>query len=159
MLSALTSCSAYAATQDMSIPVSINVVSPIGIMVNSNINFGKFAPGTMASTIEVASDGTRSVSSGDADLASGLTASALSFTVTGAASYAVSLSYDPSVGNTINLSGPGASIPLSLISPPSSCTLDGSGQCNISVGSSIAVPNSQVDGSYSGNVTIFAQYT
>ncbi|MDF2529476.1 MAG: hypothetical protein K0Q57_356 [Gammaproteobacteria bacterium] len=159
LLGCLLASSANADTQNMNVPVSITVIAPVGININNNINFGKFAPGTTTSTIEVASDGTRSVTSGDADLASGVTPTALSFTVTGAAGYAVTLSYDPSSGNTINLTGPGSSLALSLISSSSSCTLDGTGQCSITVGSSISVPTGQLDGSYNGTVTIYAQYT
>ncbi|MDF2939451.1 MAG: hypothetical protein K0R66_93 [Gammaproteobacteria bacterium] len=150
---------AYAETQNVNVSSSITVITPISINVNNNIDFGRFAPGSMSSTITVASTGIRSVTSGDADLAAGGTISPLSFTITGSAGYAVSLTYNPAVGNTVDLVNGFNTLPLSLISPPSSCTLNGSGQCSITIGTSVTVGPATMMGPYSGTVTIYAQYT
>lgn len=83
------------------------------------------------------------------------TTSVPTFDVTGYNGANVAVSF---TNSSINLTGPGANMPLALTSSASSVTLDGSGEGSFTVGGTLTVNSGQVAGVYTGQMEVNVQY-
>lgn len=149
--------SAYGVSQNTesgSATVTAHVVSPIGISVDTGLDFGTFTTSTASSTVTVATDGTRSFGDTDMELSSYTTSSAASFTVTldDSETYGIGLAVETQPKHTDNST-------LTLGSLKHSLTGDtGNAATSFSVGGTLTVPASASAGDYSGKVKVTVTY-
>lgn len=129
---------------------SANIITPLAVTSSQNLAFGNILAGT-GGTVTVAPTGARS-GSGGVTLLTGTTPTAAKFRVvgdtTGGATYAVTYS-------KTDLSGPGAALALSAITPDVTPT---SGSADINVGATITIASGQTPGTYTGSLTATATY-
>jgi hypothetical protein len=138
---------------------SATLITPIGISVTSDMDFGIVAEdaGT-AGTVQLATGGGRTAGGG-ATLVSGGTPSAAVFAVTGEANY----TYSISLPSSIDLSD-GASHTMTVnsfvSSPTPTGTLDGTGNETLSVGATLNIASGQAAGTYTNasDLTVTVNY-
>jgi hypothetical protein len=126
------------------------VITPISIAFPSGntINFGIINAGSSNSTVRV-NGAVRSLISGDAQLISGGSISGLGFSISGQTGQMVSVQISSST-----LSGPGSAMSIVIGSYNPTCTLN----CSYQVPVDLQIPTGQTPGSYSGTITITANY-
>lgn len=140
------------------------VVTPIAITKSVDLVFGSFYPSASAGTVDVNTNGTRSVTGGVTAAASGATPAAAKFDVTGAASATYTIAY----ATGVTLTGPGTPIALTQVSDLTGAggatgqvatgTLSAGGAQSIYIGGSLAVGANQVAGAYTGNISATVVY-
>ena len=139
------------------------VVTPISIGASSpNLRFGSFSTTAADQTVEIATDGARTLT-GVLGLGTGQNAfGAASFAVAGEVNetYAITLPDDVTVTITTDGGGEGKTMAVSsfVSNPASTGTLDGSGDQTLLVGATITTVASQVTGIYTGNFTVTVLY-
>ncbi|WLI90873.1 DUF4402 domain-containing protein [Massilia sp. R2A-15] len=140
------------------------VVTPIAVTKATDLVFGSFYPGATTGTVDVNTNGTRTVSGGVAVASGGATPSAAKFDVTGQASAAYTITY----ATGVTLTGPGAPMALTQISDLTGAggaatlntagTLTAGGTQSIYIGGSLAVGANQTAGAYSGTISATVVY-
>ena len=139
---------------------SATVVTPIAISRTAHMNFGNLSVQTATGgTVVLATDGSRTRTSGVTLPATAGTVSAAAFNVTGNASYTYAITL-PSTVTLTRASGSETMSAGSFTSTPSATgTLDGSGTQSIAVGATLTVAAAQVAGAYvSGNFDVTVNY-
>ena len=130
---------------------SANIVTPVSVTKTQDLVFGNVLAGT-GGTVTVGTSDNRS-STGGVTLLSGTTPRSASFSVVadtiGGATYQMGYS-------KVDLTGPGAPMAISGITPSASGSL--SGNHTIAVGATITVASGQTPGAYSGSITATATY-
>jgi hypothetical protein len=130
---------------------SANIVTPISVSKTQDLVFGNVLAGTGGS-VTVGTTDNRSFSGG-VTLLSGTAPRSASFSIAadtiGGATYQMSYS-------KVDLSGPGAAMAISNITPSLTGVL--SGNQTIAVGATITVASGQTPGAYSGSITATATY-
>jgi spore coat protein U-like protein len=157
-LIAAASASHRAEAADASATAAATIEAPIGISKTSDLEFGAIAPTSSAGTVTVTTAGARS---GDANvsLLSGDTPSAATFSVSGAANAAYSVTVPGSATLSAQGSSGGADMTATLSDDaPVSPALDGSGAATINVGGALAVGADQAADTYSGTFTVTVAY-
>ncbi|MFT5218604.1 MAG: hypothetical protein ACI9LO_001314 [Planctomycetota bacterium] len=139
----LVGASAYAASEPGT--ASAELIAPLTISENTPIDFGTLAAGPSASVIAMSSAGTRTLSSGDAELITSDAGNAAIFDVTGAGTsiYAISFSASATVESGSNL--------MTVNGFSSSIGLTGgliAGAQSFNVGANLNVGASQPAGTY-----------
>ena len=133
------------------------IVTPISIIKTADLNFGRIAADTAASTVTIDVSGNRTSSNPNVLIAAGSSPTAAAFTVTGEPG----LAYTPTFQTTpIALNGPTGSTPMSasLAGLADSFTLDSSGNAHITVGGVLSVGANQTAGAYHGTLQVNVQY-
>ncbi|MDF2690924.1 MAG: hypothetical protein K0S29_779 [Gammaproteobacteria bacterium] len=135
---------------DQNITAQGRVITPISISFPSGntVNFGIINAGSSNSAVRV-NGAVRSLISGDAQLITGGTISGLGFSISGQTGQAASVQITPST-----LSGPGSAMSIVIGSYTPTCTLN----CNYQIPVDLQIPAGQTPGSYSGTITITANY-
>ena len=139
---------------------SATVVTPIAISRTSHMNFGNLSVQTATGgTVVLATDGSRTRTSGVTLPATAGTVSAAAFNVTGNAAYTYAITL-PSTVTLTRASGSETMSAGSFTSTPSATgTLDGSGAQSIAVGATLTVAAAQVAGAYvSSNFDVTVNY-
>ena len=152
------------AANNASATATATVVTPIAITKATDLVFGSFYPGATTGTVDVNTNGTRTVSGGVTTAGTGATPSAAKFDVTGQASATYTIAY----ASAVTLTGPGAPMALSQISDLTGAggaatlvaagALSAGGTQSIYIGGSLAVGINQVSGAYTGNITATVVY-
>jgi hypothetical protein len=153
-----------AAANNASATATATVVTPIAITKANDLVFGSFYPGATTGTVDVNTNGTRTVSGGVTSAGTGATPAAAKFDVTGGASATYTIAYAAGV----TLTGPGAAMALTQISDLTGAggastlvaagALSAGGTQSIYIGGSLAVGINQVAGAYTGNITATVVY-
>lgn len=133
------------------------IVAPISIVKVTDLNFGRIAADSAASTVTVNAAGARTSSSPSVLIAAGSTPTAATFTITGEPG----LSYSHSHPSTVTLTGPAGSTAMTATFLPemsSGGTLDTTGSAAYALGASLAVGASQMAGAYTGSFSVSVQY-
>lgn len=153
-----------ASAANASATATATVVTPIAIAKATDMVFGSFYPSAVAGTVDVDTNGTRSVTGGVTAAASGATPAAAKFDVTGQGSATYTIAYAAGV----TLTGPGTAMALTQISDLTGAggaatlaatgTLSAGGAQSIYIGGSLAVGANQVAGAYTGNITATVAY-
>lgn len=134
---------------------TVNIVSPLTLKKNTDLNFGTVIGPFAGETVEVSTAGVRNCStltcSGNAVV------SAANFSVSGGTpSQPLTVTVDPSATLNGSVSG---SLTLDLTTDvPSGVATDTSGNATFGVGGSIAIPAATADGVYSGTFNVTVQY-
>jgi hypothetical protein len=163
LLLAAAGVTTYASAASATANASASVITPISVTSSGTLAFGKFAAGVSAGTVTINTAGARTVTGGVT--ASGGTPGAASFTVTGEPSTTYTI--DTSATTTTLTSGANT-MALSLagdftgagatVAPPPSGTLSPAGTQTLFVGGSLVVGANQVNGSYTGTVSVAVAY-
>lgn len=126
---------------------SANIIQPIAITKDADMNFGSLIPGASAGTLALATDGTLTPT--------GVTVvtsahAAASFTATGQSGVAYTITLPSSAVTITRVSGSETMTIDNFVSDPAAgtATFDGSGTQIINVGATLNVGASQVAGSY-----------
>lgn len=141
--------SANAATVNAT--ANADIVAPVTLTENVQLNFGTIAPATSPGTVTINAGGNQVCAT-----VSCLGGGALgAFTVTGLANEGVDISTDAST----SLTGPGAAMAVNSIAPSvTSATLSGLGAATFTVTGILTVNANQVAGSYNGFYDVTANY-
>ena len=145
---------ALAATATASASATITD-APITITNSQPLAFGDIAAGNQASVVSIATDGTRTLESGDAILGAN-SGSAGVFNITGEASKAYTVTL-PSTNVTIN-DNTGNSMTITDFVSNASGTVGSDGTDSFNVGAKLNVAANQPAGSYSGSFTVEVVY-
>ena len=152
------------AANNASATATATVVTPIAITKAVDLVFGSFYPGASIGTVDVNTNGTRSVSGGVTSASGGATPSAAKFDVTGQGSATYTIAY----ASGVTLTGPGSPMALTQISDLTGAggaatlvaagALTAGGTQSIYIGGSLAVGANQTAGAYSGNISATVVY-
>jgi len=147
---------AFAATSNTaSANATVNIVSPLSVVKNTDLNFGTIVGPFAGEVVHVDSAGTRTCPV--TLTCSGATVTAASFTVSGTKSQGITLTLPSSV--TLNGSVSGTlSVDLSGDEPAASQTLNASGNYTLNIGGKLTIPSGTVDGVYSNTFSVTANY-
>lgn len=132
------------------------IVTPISIVKVTDLNFGRIAADSAASTVNVSAAGARTSSTPNVLVPGGTNpVSAATFTISGEPG----LAYTHSHPSTVTLTGPGTAM-VATFQPETSSggTLDASGSAPYALGASLAVGASQAAGAYTGSFSVSVQY-
>jgi spore coat protein U-like protein len=140
------------------------VVTPVSILKSVDLAFGSFYPSATSGTVDVNTNGARTVSGGVTASGVGGTPAAAKFDVTGQNSATYTIAY----ATGVTLTGPGAPMALTQVSDLTGAggaatlvatgALSGSGTQSIYIGGSLAVAANQVSGSYTGTISATVNY-
>ena len=149
---ALSTPALAAPSNQASANATVNIVSPLTLTKNTDLNFGTIVGPFAGEVVHVDGTGARNCA--------GLTCSgsptAASFSLSGTASQAVALTIPNSV--TLNGSVSGTlNVDLSG-DKPANPTLDGTGAASFAIGGKLTIPNGTVDGVYSNTFNVTANY-
>ncbi|MFL6735656.1 MAG: DUF4402 domain-containing protein [Sphingomonas sp.] len=130
---------------------SVNIVSPLSLTKNTDLNFGTVVGPFASQVVHVDTTGARNCG--------GLTCSgtfgAATFTVTGTPSQDVTLTIPASV----TLNGPGGSLNVDMSTDkPADPTLSAAGSASFGVGGKLTIPSGTADGVYSNTFNVTANY-
>ena len=130
---------------------TVNIVSPLSLTKNTDLNFGTVVGPFAGQVVHVDMTSARNCS--------GLTCSgtfgAATFTVTGTPSQDVTLTIPASV----TLNGPGGSLNVDMSTDkPADPTLDVAGSAAFAVGGKLTIPSGTADGVYSNTFNVTANY-
>jgi hypothetical protein len=145
-----------AATNQATAQAFINIVSPITVTKNADLNFGTIVGPFSGEVVHVDSTGARTC---PATLTcSGATVAAASFTVSGTAGQNIVLTL-PTTPITMNGSVSGTlSLDVTGDEPATSQTLDASGNYTFGIGGKVTIPTGTADGLYTGDIDVTANY-
>jgi spore coat protein U-like protein len=153
-----------AAANTASATATATVVTPIAITKATDLAFGSIYPSATAGTVDVNTNGTRSVTGGVSAATGGVTPTAAKFDVTGQGSATYTIAY----ATGVTLTGPGTAMALTQISDLTGAggaatlvatgALNAGGTQSIYIGGSLAVGANQVAGAYTGNITATVVY-
>lgn len=153
-------------TNSASAAASGTVIAPITVTKNTDLSFGKFAPGA-GGTVSISMAGIRS-HAGIVPSSVGSTLTAASFTVTGDPDANYTITHGGTATLTNTTGGGGESMALTKISDLSGAdvttgnvtagTLSAGGSQTIFVGGTLAVAANQVPGVYTGTVAVTVEY-
>src|SRR5689334_7136056 len=125
---------------------TVNIVSPLTLTKQTDLDFGTIVGPFSGEVIEVTSAGTRLPCPATVTC-SGTTVGAAAFKAVGAPSQNLQLTLDPSV----TLTGPGASMTVDLTGDlPAALATDASGNATFGVGGKLTIPTGEADGVYGG---------
>jgi len=147
---AVTGSTAFATDQTGN--ASAQIQTAISIVEDTQMDFGIIAVDADAGTVTISSAG---VVSGPGDYSFSGSPAAGTFTASGDASTAVSISFTNG-----SLTGPGTAMTLNNFTHDAggSPTTDGSGDLTFNVGADLVVGASQVAGAYTGTYTVTVNY-
>ena len=132
------------------------ILNGLKIVKNADLQFGKIVAGSTVSKVQIQTDGSRKIASGDVVLFN--TESdhqAASFTLTGTAGRTYSLD----LPTNITLTGPSGSSPMTVEEfVHNTGILDDSGEDTFAVGATLNVGANQTAGEYTGTFTVTAAY-
>jgi len=150
---ALFAAEAGAATATANVTASI--VPAITITKDTDMSFADVVAGASAGTVVLSTAGTRSVTGGTT-LGNAAGTAAAAFTVTGdpSSTYSITL---PAFA-TINSGGNTMTVNTFVSNPSGTGTLSGGGTQSLSVGATLQVGASQVQGNYSGTFDVTVAY-
>jgi hypothetical protein len=134
------------------------IVKPISITKVTDLNFGRIAADTAASTVTIANDGTRTSSTPNVLIAAGSSPTAATFTVAGEPNLAYTASLAASTIQLVGATVLQAPMSAALTLVQGATALDGSGADTVSVGGALSVGANQASGSYHGTLTVNVQY-
>lgn len=134
---------------------TVNIVSPLTLKKNTDLNFGTVIGPFSGSKVEVSTAGVRNC--GALTCAGNASVSAATFGVSGGtASQPLTVTVDPSATLTGSVSG---TLTLDLTTDdPTGVATDSSGNAAFGVGGTIAIPTATADGVYSGTFNVTVQY-
>lgn len=132
---------------------SANVISPLIITENTALNFGDVAVGLTGGDVILAPGGGRSVT-GDAEAVVGGANSAGTFTITGQALKAYTLTLPP----TVDISGGVGTMDVTTFSDTSSGAIPAAGTETFNVGATLTIGGAQAPGLYSSTYTVTVNY-
>ncbi len=140
---------------DATATASATVIAPIQIAKQTDLAFGSFAATSVAGSVIIAPGG--GVTTSNVSLVSGST-NAASFTVSGAASTAYSITLP--LNNTVTIDSGGDSMDVnSFTSDPSGTgTLSAGGADTLNVGATLEVGANQPAGTYTGTFDVTVEY-
>ena len=155
---ALSNPAQAATTNTATANATVNIVSPLTVTKNSDLDFGTIVANSGAFAGEVVHLDTGGVVACPATLTcSGATVSAASFTVTGTPSQNIVLTLPASV--TLNGSGGGTlNVDLSGDEPATAEALDAAGSYSFNIGGKLTIPVGTVDGVYQNTFDVTANY-
>jgi len=131
---------------------TVNIVSPLTLTKNTDLNFGTIVGPFAGQIVHVDTTGARNC----AGLTCSGTVSAASFSLTGTANQAVVLTIPSSVTLNGSVSG---TLNVDLSGDlPANPTLSGTGTAAFSIGGKLTIPNGTVDGVYSNTFNVTANY-
>jgi spore coat protein U-like protein len=152
------------AANNASATATATVVTPISITKATDLAFGSIYPGATTGTVDVNTNGIRTVTGGVLTAATGATPTAAKFDVAGQASATYTIAY----ASAVTLTGPGAPMALTQISDLTGAggattlaaagALSAGGTQSIYIGGSLAVGANQVAGAYTANITATVVY-
>jgi Mat/Ecp fimbriae major subunit len=149
---ALSTPALAAASNQASATATVNIVSPLTLTKNTDLNFGTIVGPFAGQIVHVDTTGARNC----AGLTCSGTVSAASFSLTGTANQAVVLTIPSSV--TLNGSVSGTlNVDMSGDLPPNP-TLSAAGTAAFSIGGKLTIPAGTVDGVYSNTFNVTANY-
>lgn len=146
------SMDSYAATAAANATAA--VIAPIAISNTEALAFGTFGSGA-GGTVVMSSAGARS-STGAVILSSSDAGAAASFTVTGAAGAAYTITLPANA--TITSGADSMMVDTFISSPDETGMLDSAGEQTISVGATLTVLNGQAPENYMGNFNVYVEY-
>ena len=149
-----------AATATTTAPVNAEIVSPIKIANVNPLDFGRIIGNTAGGTVSIAASaaGTRTaLVNTDLLAGTGNTPSAASFDITAASGYSYSVDLSAS---TANLSGTGDNMPISFNHNLLAAANPGGGATAtvLYVGGDLTVNGGQLEGAYTGEVSVTVTY-
>lgn len=149
-VAAMSSTAAYADTE--SATATVQILGAVELTKFADLDFGTVASGAATGTVALpTSSNTRSCTG----VTCVGTASRARFQVTAATNgYVVDITHSP----TATLTGPGASMGLTLAASASSITFNSASLEDIFVGGTLTVGANQVAGTYNGSFTVTADY-
>lgn len=137
------------------------IVAPIAIAVNTNLDFGRIIRSAAPGTVDIATDGTPTYNGGVAAGAGGATITAATFDVSGTAGYTYAITA-PLAADVITLTdGTNTMTVTSFVRDPAGDgTLDGSGNETINIGGTLSVAAGQATGTYTNttDLTVTVNY-
>lgn len=152
------------AANNASASATATVVAPIAITKSVDLVFGSFYPGATSGTVDVNTNGTRTVTGGALAASGGATPTAAKFDLTGLASATYTIAYSTGV----TLTGPGAAMALTQVSDLTGAggattlvatgALSAGGTQSLYIGGSLAVGANQVAGAYTGSISATVNY-
>jgi hypothetical protein len=135
---------------------TVNIVSPLSLTNDTELNFGTVVGPFAGEAIHVAASGTRDPCPATVTCSGDASVSAASFTLTGTPNQAVVLT----IPNTVTLNGSvSGTLSVSLAGDkPTNPTLDSSGNATFAIGGVLTIPSGTVDGVYSNTFNVTADY-
>ncbi len=130
---------------------TVNIVSPLSLTKNSDLNFGTVVGPFASQVVHVDTTGARNCG--------GLTCSgtfgAATFTVTGTPDQDVTLT----IPNSVTLNGPSGSLNVDMSTDkPADPTLNSAGSASFGVGGKLTIPSGTTDGVYTNTFDVTANY-
>lgn len=154
-LAALALSTPALAANSASANATVNIVSPLSLTKNTDLNFGTVVGPFAGEVVHVDTSGTRTCP-GTLTCSGSASVSAASFSLTGTAGQAVVLTIPDSVTLNGSVSG---TLDVDLTGDkPANPTLDGSGNASFSIGGKLTIPTGTVDGVYSSTFDVTADY-
>lgn len=138
--------------QDATANAAANIISPMTITKNVDLNFGNIAAGTSAGTVELGTDGGRTETNVILPSVEG-TVSAAEFTVTGLAGS----SYDINLPTTVTITSGANNMTITTFTEDATKTLT-AGTETFNVGATLNVGAGQAVGSYEGTFDVTVDY-
>jgi hypothetical protein len=132
------------------------ILNGLKIVKNADLQFGKIVAGSTVSKVQIQTDGSRTISSGDVVLFNtGSDHQAARFTLTGTATRPYSLD----LPTNVTLTGPSGSSPMTVVGfvHNATGTLSSSSE-EFAVGATLNVGANQTAGEYTGTFTVTAAY-
>ena len=149
---ALSTPALAAASNTASANATVNIVSPLTLTKNTDLNFGTIVGPFASQVVHVDTTGARNC----AGLTCSGTFSAASFSLTGTANQAVVLTIPSSVTLNGSVSG---TLNVDLSGDlPANPTLSALGAAAFSIGGKLTIPSGTVDGVYSNTFNVTANY-
>jgi hypothetical protein len=150
-LAALAFTTPALAANTASANATVNIVSPLSLVKNTDLNFGTVVGPFAGEVVHVDTGGARTCG--------GLTCSgtfgAATFTVTGTPDQDVTLT----IPNSVTLNGPSGSLNVDMSTDkPVDPTLDSAGTASFGVGGKLTIPSGTADGVYANTFNVTADY-
>jgi len=144
--------SAATATATASVTISD---APITLTNTTPLSFGEIAPGTAASVVTLANDGTRTVTSGDVTLGADAGSAAI-FDLEGEANKSYTITMP--AGDVTLTDASGATLTVNNFTHNATGTIPATGVETFNVGAQLNIDANQAAGSYSGSFTVEVVY-
>ncbi len=149
-IAAMSSTAAFADTE--SATATVQILGAVELTKFADLDLGTVASGAAAGTVALPTNSNTRTCTGVTCVG---TASRARFQVTAATNgYVIDVTHSP----TATLTGPGASMPLTLAASASSITFNSASLQDIFVGGTLTVGANQVAGTYNGTFNVTADY-
>jgi Mat/Ecp fimbriae major subunit len=149
-VAAMSSSAAFADTENAT--ATVQILGAVELTKFADLDLGTVASGAASGTVALPTTSNTRTCTGVTCVG---TASRARFQVTAATNgYVIDVTHSP----TATLTGPGASMPLTLAASSSSITFNSASLEDIFVGGTLTVGANQVAGTYNGSFTVTAEY-